>query len=116
MTRKIFIMFFAAATSYCAIPSGLYAEAASPISQIGILIPESAPGESQTIKGLKDGLNNLGYIEGNNLVVELRDANGDRSWLKTGPAALVSQQDDAIITTDSRAKVEAREATVQMPI
>ena len=56
MTRKIFIMFFAAATSYCAIPSGLYAEAASPISRIGILIPESAPGESQTIKGLKDGL------------------------------------------------------------
>src|SRR5438876_1003936 len=116
MTRKIFIMFFAAATSYCAIPSGLYAEAASPISRIGILIPESAPGESQTIKGLKDGLKDLGYIEGNNLVVELRDAKGDRSALKTGAADLVSKKVDVIFTTGSRATEAAKAATRQIPI
>src|SRR5436309_15286058 len=103
MTRKIFIMFFAATTLYCAIPSGLYAVAASRISRIGILIPESAPGESQIIKGLKDGLKDVGYIERNNLVVELRDAKGDGSELKKGAEGLVSKKVDVIIRTGSRA-------------
>ena len=116
MTRKIFIMFFAATTLYCAIPSRLYAAAVSRISRIGILIPESAPGESQTIKGLKDGLKDLGYIEGNNLVVELRDAKGDRSALKTGAADLVSKKVDVIFTTGSRATEAAKAATRQIPI
>jgi putative tryptophan/tyrosine transport system substrate-binding protein len=116
MTKKIFIIFFAATTLSCALAPGLYAAAASRISRIGILIPESAPGESQTIRGLKDGLKDLGYTEGKNLVVELRDAKGDRSALKTGAAELVSKKVDVIFATGSRATEAAKAATRQIPI
>jgi putative ABC transport system substrate-binding protein len=116
MIKKIFIILFVV-TSFCwATSSGVYGGVAPRVFRIGILIPESAPGESQTIKGLRDGLRDLGYIEGENLVIELRDAKGDRGALQPAAADLVSKKVDVIFTTGTRATEVAKAATKQIPI
>jgi putative ABC transport system substrate-binding protein len=116
MIRKAFIIFFALASLCWTGSSKLYGGVPPRVFRIGILIPESAQGESQTIKGLKDGLREQGYIEGENLSVELRDAKGDRSALQPAAAELASKKVDVIFTTGTRATEVAKAATKQIPI
>src|SRR5713226_141071 len=116
MIREIFIIFFALTSLCWTTSSELHGGAPPRVFRIGILIPESAPGESQTIKGLRDGLRDLGYIEGENLVVELRDAKGDRSALQPAASELVSKKVNLIFTTGTRATEAAKAATKEIPI
>jgi putative ABC transport system substrate-binding protein len=116
MIRKRFIMLLAATSLTLIIPLGVHGGQAPRIPRIGILIPESGPGETATVKGLREGLKDLGYIEGENLVVDLRDAKGDRSALQTMADELVSKKIDVIFTTGSRPTQAARSATKEIPI
>jgi putative tryptophan/tyrosine transport system substrate-binding protein len=116
MIRKTSTVFFALASLSWTSSSILYGAAPSRVFQIGILIPESAPGETQTVKGLRDGLREQGYIEGENLSVELRDAKGDRSALQPAAAELVNKKVNVIFTTGTRATEVAKAATKEIPI
>ena len=116
MIRKAITVFFALASLSWTSSSILYGAAPSRVFQIGILIPESAPGETQTVKGLRDGLREQGYIEGENLSVELRDAKGDRSALQPAAAELVNKKVNVIFTTGTRATEVAKAATKEIPI
>jgi putative ABC transport system substrate-binding protein len=84
--------------------------------RVGVLIPESGRPETQSVKGLRDGLKELGYKERENMVVELRDARGDRAALKPMANQLVSQKVDVIFTTGTRATEVAIAATTDIPI
>ena len=111
----MFIVFLAA-TILCWIAPSDYLQAAQRSYRIGILIPESGPGEVSTLKGFRDELRNIGYVEGENLTLELRDLKGDRSVLTTQAADLVSRKVNVIFTTGSRATEAAKAATQQIPI
>lgn len=89
---------------------------ASRLPRIGILIPESGRSETQSIKGLRDGLKELGYKERENILVEIRDAKGDRAALKPMANELVSKKVDVIFTTGTRSTGEAMAATNEIPI
>jgi putative tryptophan/tyrosine transport system substrate-binding protein len=86
------------------------------LPRIGILIPESGRSESQSIKGLRDGLKELGYKERENILVEVRDAKGDRGVLKSMANELVSKKVDLIFTTGTRSTQAAMAATSDIPI
>lgn len=86
------------------------------IPRLGILVPESGRAESQAIKGLRDGLKELGYQEGKNLQIEIRDAKGDRGVLKQESGELARQKVRAIFTTGTRATQAAESATSEIPI
>jgi len=86
------------------------------LPRIGILIPESGRSESQSIKGLRDGLKELGYKERENILVEIRDAKGDRGNLKSMADELVSKKFDVIFTTGTRSTHAAMAATSDIPI
>src|SRR5499426_1725854 len=86
------------------------------LPRIGILIPESGRSESQSIKGLRDALKELGYKERENIVVEIRDAKGDRGALKSMANDLVSKKVDLIFTTGTRSTQAAMAATSDIPI
>ena len=116
MIRKLFILLLVATSLHLMVPLGLHGGAAPRSPRIGILIAESGPGETQTIKGLRDGLKELGYIEGENLIVELRDAKGDRSALQTMADELVGKKVDVIFTTGSRPTNAAKAVTKEIPI
>ena len=86
------------------------------LSRIGLLIPESGRPETQSVKGLRDGLKELGYKERENIIVEMRDARGDRAALKPMANELVSKKVDVIFTTGTRATQAAMAETSDLPI
>ncbi len=84
--------------------------------RLGILVPESGRAESQAIKGFREGLKELGYQEGKNLLVEIRDAKGNRGTLKQEANELIRQKVHLIFTTGTRATQAAKSATSEIPI
>ena len=96
--------------------SAINAGEAPRLSRIGILIPESGRPETQSVKGLRDGLKELGYKEKENILVEMRDAKGDRAALKPMANELVSKKVDLIFTTGTRSTQAAMAATNEIPI
>jgi putative ABC transport system substrate-binding protein len=83
---------------------------------LGVLISESGRNETQSIKGLRDGLKALGYKERENILLELRDAKGDRSALKSAADDLVQKKVSLIFTTGTRTTEAAKAATTRIPI
>jgi len=113
--KKIAI-FLSVMTLFLIGPTGYEAEGASRTPHIGILIPESGQSETQTVKGLREGLKELGYREGNNIILEVRNARGYRGGLKSTAVELVSKKIDLIFTTGSGATEAAKAATTEIPI
>jgi putative tryptophan/tyrosine transport system substrate-binding protein len=58
----------------------------------------------------------LGYVEGKNVVIERRAAEGNAARLKEFAADLVGQQVDVIVTAGTPAGVAAKQATSVIPI
>src|SRR6266550_5063247 len=103
--------------TFCLIgASVIHAREAPRLSRVGILIPESGRPEAQSVKGLRDGLKELGYKERENILLEMRDAKGDRAALKPMANELVSKKVDLIFTTGTRSTGEAMAATNEIPI
>jgi len=96
----------------------LRSEAQQParIPRIGILIPEAGLHESQTIKGVRDGLKQAGYKEATNIIIEVEDVKGARSQLEGALDKLVSKRADVIFTTGTRATQAAMAITKEIPI
>jgi putative ABC transport system substrate-binding protein len=91
------------------------AEAQHPgkISKIGIL-RSGSPGDAN-IEGFRQGLRELGYIEGQNVVMEYRWVDRDDRLLELA-RELVQQKVDVILTGSTPATIAAKEATKTIPI
>jgi putative ABC transport system substrate-binding protein len=111
-----FVVIISAMTFYLLGACVVHGGEATRLSRIGILIPESGRPETQSVKGLRDGLKELGYKERENILVEMRDAKGDRAALKPMANELVSKKVDLIFTTGTRSTGEATAATNEIPI
>jgi putative ABC transport system substrate-binding protein len=61
-------------------------------------------------------LDELGYVEGKNLVIERRPAEGSAERLKEFAADLVQQRVDVIVTIGTPAGFAAKQATATIPI
>ncbi len=115
MSKKRF-RFFSATIIFILGLSGAEAQRLPQIPRIGILIPELSRSESQSIRGLRDRLKELGYKERANILVETRDAKGDRGALKPMADELISKKIDVIFTSGTRATQVAMAATHEIPI
>ena len=80
------------------------------------MIPDSRRSETQVIKGLRDELKTLGYQVGKNIDLEILDAKGDRSALKTMLGKLIGERFNLIVTTGTRTTLAAKSLTQQIPI
>ena len=78
------------------------AEAQQParIPRIGILIPTSASFISARLEAFRQRLRELGYVEGKNIVIEYRYAEGKPERLPDLAAELVGLKVDVIVTTE----------------
>ena len=65
---------------------------------------------------LLEGLHELGWIEGRNLRIERRSANGQRSGLRDLANELVGLGVEVLVAGDSAAIEPARQATSRIPI
>ena len=73
-------------------------------------------GQSARIEAFRQGLRELGYVEGKNIVIEWRSAEGKPDRLPALAAELVRLKVDIIVTGGATATRAAKEATVTIPI
>jgi len=84
--------------------------------RIGLLHLESASAIAPRIQALRDGLSDFGYVEGRNVVIEFRWAEGDDRRLPALAADLVRLNVDVIVTTATQSVLVAKQATTSIPI
>jgi len=94
------------------------AEAQQPpkVSRIGYLGLSFPSANAARIEALQQGLRDLGYIEGKNIVFEWRWAEGKADRIPDLAAELVKLKVDIIVTGGSTATRAAKIATVTIPI
>src|SRR5262245_52405919 len=94
------------------------AEAQQPekVPRIGFLGGSSPSAISARIESFRQGLRELGYVEGKNIVVEYRHAEGKQDRLPALAAELVRLKVDVIVTSGPLPTRAAKGATVKIPI
>jgi putative ABC transport system substrate-binding protein len=98
-----------------------FAEAQQPIKKIpriGFLgsVSSHASGDRTRVEGLRLGLRQLGYIEGKNILIEYRYADGKVERLPSLAAELVSLKVDILLARGAPAAHAAKNATSTIPI
>ena len=96
----------------------LSAQAQQParIPRIGILIPASMSSYSARVEAFRQRLREHGYVEGKNIVIEYRYAEGKPERLPDLAAELVRLKVDVIVTASGPAILAAKKASATMPI
>jgi putative tryptophan/tyrosine transport system substrate-binding protein len=97
---------------------GAVAEAQEPkkVARIGYLTPNPPSAHSARYEAFRQGLRELGYVEGKNIVIEYRYAEGKQDRVPTLAAEIVRLKVDVIVTGGSTATRAAKEVTVTIPI
>jgi putative tryptophan/tyrosine transport system substrate-binding protein len=103
----------ALAVSLTLAPLVAEAQQTGKVYRIGWLAPASLP---TTLDAFRDGLRVFGYVEGNNLVIEQRYANGKPERLAGLVAELVGAKADVIVTTGNQATAAAKTTTGSIPV
>jgi putative ABC transport system substrate-binding protein len=86
------------------------------VFRIGYLVPGSASAIAARSEAFRRGLRELGLIEGKNIVIEYRYADGKVDRLPELAAELVRLKVDVIVTTSSASTRAAGDATSAIPI
>jgi putative tryptophan/tyrosine transport system substrate-binding protein len=113
--RKFISLLGGALASSIGLPLAARAQQPKKIPRIGLLLHLS-PGESMELDAFRQGLRELGYIEGQNIVIDYRFASGQVERLPELAAELVRLKPDVIVTTTTPASVAAKQATTAIPI
>ena len=97
---------------------GAVAQAQQPtkIPRIGFLAGVALPALSSRTEAFRQGLRELGYVEGKNIIIEWRSAEGKTDQLPALAAELVRLNVDVIVTAGSTPTGPAKEATSTIPI
>jgi putative ABC transport system substrate-binding protein len=86
------------------------------VARIGFLGSSSASGWARRVEALRAGLRNLGYVEGKNIVIEFRWADGMYDRLADLAAELVRLKVEVLVTHGTPGTIAARRATTTIPI
>jgi putative ABC transport system substrate-binding protein len=94
------------------------AEAQQPkkVARIGFLAPATRTGYQHLTDAFLQGLRELGYAEGQNIVIEYRWADGNFERLPELAAELVRLKVDVIVAAVTQASLAAKNATETIPI
>ena len=93
-----------------------FAQQPTKIPRIGFLAGVALPALSSRIEAFRQGLRELGYVEGKNIIIEWRSAEGKIDRLPALAAELARLNVDVIVTTGSTPTRPAKEATSTIPI
>jgi putative tryptophan/tyrosine transport system substrate-binding protein len=113
MRRRDFIKGIAGSTAVW--PLVTRAEQSNKIARIGALYMGTAADESFK-KELREGLGELGYVEGQNIAFEFRSAEGKLDRLPQLAAELVRLKVDVIVALYTPCALAAKQATREIPI
>src|SRR5215470_15213356 len=92
------------------------AQQSGKVPRIGLLVGGSASSDAARIEAFRQGLRDLGYIEGKNIALDDRYADGKLDRLRELASALVRLKVDVIVTAGPSATRLIKEATATVPI
>ena len=94
------------------------AEAQQPkkVPRIAWLTGSSLSSNAHRIEAFRQGLRELGYVEGKNILIEWRGADGNRDRQRALVAELIRLKVDVIVTSGGGPTRDAKEATATIPI
>src|SRR5919109_4540648 len=115
MTRRTFGLLSILALSLLAAPLTGTAQPQSTTPRIGILTP-AAEASTPSLEAFRQGLRDLGYMEGQTIVLEYRFAAGQNERLPALAAELVQLQVDVMVTNSGPGAQAAKDATKTIPI
>jgi putative ABC transport system substrate-binding protein len=103
--------------SFLAAPLAAAAQQAGRVYRIGVLMNKASdPAESRQWQVFRLGLQERGWIEGENILIELREAEGNSARLSELAADLVRRKVDLIVTRGSLFTGAVKAATSSIPI
>ena len=116
MRRRTFVG--AAASALVVGPFDSFAQQTGRLHRIGFLgaTSASAPGYAARVEAFRAGLRDLGYVEGQNIVIEYRWAEGQYDLLPGLAAELVRLNVEVIVTHAIPPTLAAKRATTAIPI
>ena len=114
MRKKVFAL--ALSAMLFALCLSAQAQQSKKIARIGFLSATSASSQSLRVEAFRQGLRELGYVEGKNIVIEWRFAEGKADRLRELVAELVRLEVDVIVTGGPPPTRAAKQATSTIPI
>jgi putative tryptophan/tyrosine transport system substrate-binding protein len=114
MNKKIFGLALSALLLALSFPAE--AQQLKKISRLGYLASGTPNAQSARTEAFRQGLRELGYIEGKNIAIEYRYTEGKTDRLPELAADLVSLQVDVIVASNNIAALAASSATKIIPI
>ena len=110
--RREFIKIFGGAAAAC--PVALFAQPKIP--RVGFMGNSTAALEANLVSSLREGLRELGYEEGRNIVIEYRWADGKYEQFPALVAELLAAKVDVIVTAGTPASLAVKKATKTVPL
>ena len=116
MNRRAFLS--AVSGSLLAVPFAADAQQAAKVPRIGFLVASSASDSAyaRLIEAFRQGLRDLGYVEGQNIFIEYRYAEGTYERLPALAAELVRLKVNVIVSHSTPGPSAAKQATSTIPI
>jgi putative ABC transport system substrate-binding protein len=116
MNTRRKLLFALGAAAFVSPPISFAQQELRKVSRIGFLTRISDASVSSQIDAFRQGLRDLGWIEGKSIRIEYRDAEGQADRLPALAADLVGLNVDVIVTVDTPPTQTAKQATSTIPI
>jgi len=113
MNRRAFVTGLGAVL---AAPLAAEAQQAGKVYRIGYLLTATREQQAQLARAFEEGLRDLGYVPGRNVVIEYRFADGKLEQLPQLAQDLVRLKVDVIVTGSNPHVIAAKQATTTIPI
>jgi putative ABC transport system substrate-binding protein len=115
MTGKVLRLTFGALL-FIALSAPAGAQQTGKITRIGVLEANSAAVGAKRLEAFRQGLRDLGHVEGRNMVIEPRYADGKLNRIPALAAELVQLKIDLLVASSTPGALAAKHATGTIPI
>jgi ABC-type uncharacterized transport system substrate-binding protein len=100
----------------CALSLSIGAQKAQKVPRVGYLAAVSASAHAPRLEAFRQGLRELGYVEGQNIIVEYRHEDRDFKQLDSLAAELVTMKVDVLVAVTTNAALAAKRAAGSIPV
>jgi putative tryptophan/tyrosine transport system substrate-binding protein len=114
MKRRDFIIMAGGAAA--ALPLAAPAQQAGKVYRMGFLGNSTAALEANLVEPLREALRDLGYVEGQNILIEYRWAEGKYERFPALTAELIALKVDVIVTAGTPASLAVKKAATSIPL
>jgi putative tryptophan/tyrosine transport system substrate-binding protein len=111
--RREFITLLGGAAAW---PLAAHAQQAGKVYRIGFLGNSTAALEANLVGPFREGLRDLGYVEGQNILIEYRWAEGEYERFPAITAELITLKVDVIVTAGTPASLAVKKAATSIPL